>query len=1836
MPGNESNQEKENPVKNSAASVKVQYKNVQTVSNGDQPFKQHGTIKPELNFPLGQSQIPLSTWGENPSFQVTGLGKAELNIGTDGLSFKAKAQMPLYRGDGFFREFNLFSSEANINFNSTKGPIKFGFELLGPNVVVGLPKKTICIRDTAIQPNLEATLALGIGYKNSHTMGIKNGQTKHTAERAFTLPYLGYFKVSGNVAVNPNAPECTPTMHIHPIKTPKRSEDAFGTGENMNPYIPSRNVQKQSPVVPNAEGMNPYGNSNSHGKSKINRSPASLSGNLEESFDALGIRPEDRPGIIEQARNHKLDEQQLNQKLKEVISANKEIQAAEDRKVVFDNINAGIGLLSQIAGVTGCRELQQFCTFAQHGVQIAECVSQLLSPAGFAFGPVVGIASAVIGIFSMFMSSGPNPTQIILDQIKGLSQQINEVALMIQDGQIQNAKMQQEIFNTMVRSFNRISRQIDEGFTTLRIELNAGIQDINAKLNFLVNFIEDSQNKLLLQAFEEQCNAVDLYCKGLFSHNLVNEVQQRSIKFLMSAMNTSIHEGLTGITFYKGLGLQVCTLESELVKSKLLYIYCNPYYSNLALGFFASFYVDLKSDPKNKIVPRKVSNPDVILRAVESYIKLQTIFPQLDIDPNNEGLEEISAVIKYTLDFIKNVKSDHIFWGKLIKSYYDTLEETQKAISNIYHEKHMQKKKNLDDQYTTKKIDYNILANPKELFDQFQPSVPLKFPENIEPIGTLAEKIKKDSRNHKLTTKRISGKFDKLHIEFLAFEYIQGCPSNLFLVLQKEDIKKISENSNGLLKLVKGELLISIKIRIDEKEYEILQLSYTQSTLGDETSNWLSCWNCDELQTTIAQPEIIVTNGANLDSALQKVREKIDEYYKKFRLQIFYELWQEPNYQKLARKLDNHVYFIKCFSYLIGKEVQDDLFKNLVTSQKLYDEMKTFLENKELLAPEQWLTGLKEACSEQNKVIYDKIMKLSDAKVSPLPVGLLMTAQFRLRAYQGWKEAYALQFANLSKYTNIEEYQTRCETLRNHLFQNRVNTEFKNLRANSFNLAKHALASKNHLPIDSSAYINHLLQISYWTQGLSKDSIVTEYLPEVDFTNINESNIQLAKEFIKPYGWAANIRSLMQFAANQAQCNFMIEKGRNGCLQFSEENSPANFVMWSEGVFAYIDILNNLKLEKISQQVGETTESRFRTVLEMYKVGYILNSFINRMAMNENLFKSIFQEYLLILNEPMEWIRLRINMLGESKETVKKLEEESSVKEEEIDKKLKEENNRNSNQEVKVKIKANLIRKKVFELLNTTPYVGARDKMFDKLSFYSACIISYLEMCFGYDVKRSTNEDNFDVVTINSFSQFDISNVTAKHDFILYFDKYSIFKYFDKKDVKEKLDQVLEEHLKNTEDFKNIVLERVDFSYKLFLFKSYLENYFPDNWPTTCLILAKNKTGCDYFTMQQIAVLDEFLARSPNIVSIVIQDISLNNDEMLEAFLKVIIKYQRFAALKFANCNFGKSELTLRLLKNYLSRLPNLQILDLSSNDFGQINDVNRLLLFSEFLECLPQLYYLNLSNNKFNADSMPAVVAGLEQHKKNLEILDLSENYCSPEIARFLCEHFSKLRRLSLADMGLTAKCLFDYLPKLDNLEYLDISNNQFANDMETAWTLATFVESLRGLKVLNISNKVKQAGDEILCALVASSPKVIINYTGYTITETIQKQIDDYFKLESKEQHAAIENTKSQVVQESSQPLEDTEYPYPLPLKVEARIGQPELDQLLSQLVIIAGALSQSSLKEQQLIQKRDELLLSQNKREKENAAFLPGYMKRKVKSLKPVSVRGSIGKFSSYQGK
>lgn len=199
---------------------------------------------------------------------------------------------------------------------------------------------------------------------------------------------------------------------------------------------------------------------------------------------------------------------------------------------------------------------------------------------------------------------------------------------------------------------------------------------------------------------------------------------------------------------------------------------------------------------------------------------------------------------------------------------------------------------------------------------------------------------------------------------------------------------------------------------------------------------------------------------------------------------------------------------------------------------------------------------------------------------------------------------------------------------------------------------------------------------------------------------------------------------------------------------------------------------------------------------------------------------------------------------------------------------------------------------------------------------------------------------------------------------------------------------------------------------------------------------------------------------------------SFSNFERLTEFFPVFLNIKTIETLNFSGITAKDEE--IHILFRILAEMPNLTSLEM--NDCGLNNEnINELNAFTGKATLLDRLKVLSIRNSYFKDKNNSNITNVIEKCSK-LEMLDLSSCNLSEKgmwNMQYALMSQIKLKKLYLANNKLakTGEYFLAFLPRLINLEHLDISNNNIG----TAYVRKIIDILPCSIELLDISNNNK-----------------------------------------------------------------------------------------------------------------------------------------------------------------
>lgn len=619
------------------------------------------------------------------------------------VSIKGKADFVPYKSDDGHFSIKAAGIQAEATL-STKG-VSLGFEVVGPMATVKGGKKICISKSTSVNVEAEVGVGLGFGGKGKGTIGKNRTNNAHrlTVEAAIGTGE----RIEGKLDLDLNLHDedsCTPSVF-----------------DNDNQSLPS--PQPNAPLLPT---MTPI--SNSSPSPMPNRGPASVAVDLpemedddEESSTSLPSTAEMRSEIsrglellgadsesIERANNQLISDESIALNYRHIQRAItlEQIGREEFTHHQIVGIGQSLDFLQNLGGVLKCEPLSKTAVVGKHLLKAYETYSKI-SKMGFdkfiqgGLGAVLGgiatFGGSLIGIIGAFFG-GPDPTQLILDAIQGVSDQVRTLDTDMREYFRQQANNQEYMYRRMMKGFDLLHEQIETGITSIRTDLVAMFEELEHQLNFMMQLLNRGQQAILLQPLTERCDEVIAWTTGKNNGDPKQNIPRLANQLLSDFESLTTNPALNGRNVWEvycrdGLKPDVVSEFLKLEGGDKAAQRSEDF--NWFLSYLGSYavesrkrYITKKELTGAKAVdykPASLPNPIVQYRVLNSYLTLKHAHPVFDNDPNGEDLILIERHLRRSIKFIEDIKTDEVLFQSLVCDYYDALESI----------------KNLQDEYIT-------------------------------------------------------------------------------------------------------------------------------------------------------------------------------------------------------------------------------------------------------------------------------------------------------------------------------------------------------------------------------------------------------------------------------------------------------------------------------------------------------------------------------------------------------------------------------------------------------------------------------------------------------------------------------------------------------------------------------------------------------------------------------------------------------------------------------------------------------------------------------------------------------------------------------------------------------------------------------------------------------------------------------------------------------------------------------------------------------------------------------------------------------------------------------
>jgi len=344
------------------------------------------------------------------------------------------------------------------------------------------------------------------------------------------------------------------------------------------------------------------------------------------------------------------------------------------------------GLMMSCGDAIKCPALKQAGKIAEAAIVIAKNLDSLLvaSSTGAALGPIGAIVGAVVGVVCMFLDSGPNPTEIILNKLDKISDQIHALHEAMNENFRQVMKSQLIILETIDKGFRQLNLDLKEGIEAVRVDLGSRLEDLSKTLAYLVTLNHLNAEETAQLGLVRECASVNEWLKGLGDGAPSRRIPELSAGLCASATTAvcAAAPSLTGEVRFKAWhkGHQDPAIFNKSIYSGYTEL-------NDMMGFLAA-YVNT-AVPDSAIVmnhfggaAQTLVNPYIWHVAISHYIKLMMNYSDMDNDRNLIRFNNMLTAGENVHSIIKNMSENEKLWTHLIDGYYESVETVTKCLSN--------------------------------------------------------------------------------------------------------------------------------------------------------------------------------------------------------------------------------------------------------------------------------------------------------------------------------------------------------------------------------------------------------------------------------------------------------------------------------------------------------------------------------------------------------------------------------------------------------------------------------------------------------------------------------------------------------------------------------------------------------------------------------------------------------------------------------------------------------------------------------------------------------------------------------------------------------------------------------------------------------------------------------------------------------------------------------------------------------------------------------------------------------------------------------------------------
>ncbi len=379
--------------------------------------------------------------------------------------------------------------------------------------------------------------------------------------------------------------------------------------------------------------------------------------------------------------------------------------------------------------------IKPLSNIAQAGGHLLDAYEAINSLSGFtsltsvaALGPIGALGGAVLGIISLFGGGGPSPTQIILNQIQHLSEQIADLRNFLSENFNQLYKLHEATLNTIYHGFNVLTLELDNQVGSMRLDLTERLDKISVAILYIARQISLDIRELALQNLRETYHSTQTWIEAgqnnPIAGNPADKIPELALRLSFWASSESTSILYTGRTIYQ-------TSPPNPVLRDILYAELNnpelqeDILTSSLIGYLASFY---KKNGDKKITAaideNRMPNARIWFDTAQRYLALKKAFLHYDADPANYQIEEILKAGVTIISFVNAIATDMVFW-KFMCSRYENLTQAVSAYQYRYMEACSNTIKNICDERNAHAVfhhgpisEWDFMTSPDRLIAQ--------------------------------------------------------------------------------------------------------------------------------------------------------------------------------------------------------------------------------------------------------------------------------------------------------------------------------------------------------------------------------------------------------------------------------------------------------------------------------------------------------------------------------------------------------------------------------------------------------------------------------------------------------------------------------------------------------------------------------------------------------------------------------------------------------------------------------------------------------------------------------------------------------------------------------------------------------------------------------------------------------------------------------------------------------------------------------------------------------------------------------------------------------------